>query len=608
MDRHRWLEVGRIVVVGVLVVAYWQGWVPVPVLWLTVALGLYPLAKTGVEDLLHEHKVGTEIFVTLATLTALIGGEAIAGAVLMTIILLAEFVADLNTDRARASIRALIGSAPRTARLRDGTTEREVDVAELRAGDIVLVRAGEQIPVDGTVIGGDGSTGEASITGESVPKDKAVGATVFAGTILESGALDIRTERAGRDTTFARIISLVEHAEESQAPVQKLTDRVASWLIPVVIVFLVAVFLMTRNVRMVVTLMIFTSPAELGLATPMVMIAAIARAARAGILVKGGVHLETLARVDTVVFDKTGTLTVGAPVVRRVKSMTAALSEDQLLALAAAADRRSAHPLAQAVVHHASERGLAVEEPSQFESIPGRGVRATVGGRQVLVGNQLLLNDSGIEPPPTELEASATIRVLVSIDGAFAGIIDLADELRPNAKQALDRLRATGITRIAMLTGDNEVTAKHVAEELGIDEVHAELLPEDKLSVIQTMQRDGHRVAMIGDGVNDAPALATADVGVAMGAVGTQAALEAADIALMTDDLGQILAARTIAAKAYRTIKENLFVGVGFVHVAGIIAALLGLIGPVQAAIIHLGPDLLVFLNSTKLLRLKLDT
>jgi P-type E1-E2 ATPase len=206
------------------------------------------------------------------------------------------------------------------------------------------------------------------------------------------------------------------------------------------------------------------------------------------------------------------------------------------------------------------------------------------------------------------LEASATIRVLVSIDGAFAGIIDLADELRPNAKQALDRLRATGITRIAMLTGDNEVTAKHVAEELGIDEVHAELLPEDKLSVIQTMQRDGHRVAMIGDGVNDAPALATADVGVAMGAVGTQAALEAADIALMTDDLGQILAARTIAAKAYRTIKENLFVGVGFVHVAGIIAALLGLIGPVQAAIIHLGPDLLVFLNSTKLLRLKLDT
>lgn len=280
MTRHRWIEVARIVLVAVLVLSYQQRWVPVGALWATVAVGLYPLTKTGVRDLIVEHKIGTEIFVTLATITALIGGEATAGAVLMVIILFAEFIADLNTDRARASIKGLIGSVPRTALLRDATGEHVVDIDEVRPGDVVLVRAGDQIPVDGTVTSGTGAVDESSITGEPTPKDKQEHATVFAGTMLDSGALDVRTERAGNDTTFARIVSLVEQAEASQAPIQRLSDRVAAWLIPVVIVFLAVVFIVTGDVRKVVTLMIFTSPAELGLATPMVMIAAIARAAR----------------------------------------------------------------------------------------------------------------------------------------------------------------------------------------------------------------------------------------------------------------------------------------------------------------------------------------
>ena len=604
MTRRRWLEVARIVAVGVLVFAYAQEWVPVGVLWATVAVGLYPLAKTGFMDLVHDHKIGTEIFVTFATLFALIGGEAVAGAVLMTIILFAEFIADLNTERARASIKGLIGSVPRTARLKDATGEQVVDIDTIRPGDVILVRAGEQIPVDGVVVTGTGAVDEASITGEPTPKDKQQNSKVFAGTILQSGALDVNTERAGNDTTFARIVNLVEEAQGAQAPIQRLADRIATWLIPVMVVFLIVVFLVTRDVRKVVTLMIFTSPAELGLATPMVMIAAIARAARSGVLVKGGIHLEALAQVDTIVFDKTGTLTIGEPKVDAITVLDPAYTEDDIATIAAIADRRSGHPLAIAVVDHATMTGLVVGEPTSFESLDGRGVAATFNGKTVLVGNQRLLSEINIAIP--DRDPAATV-AWVAIDGTVAGVINFADQILPGARDAIAQLRATGIRRIAMLTGDNAASAKQIANQLGIDEVFADLLPEHKVDAVRAMQQDGHRVAMVGDGINDAPALATADVGIAMGVGGTQAALEAADIALLTDDLTNIVFARAIARRAYRTIKENLIVGVGIVHVLGITAALLGLIGPIQAAIIHLGPDLLVFLNSTKLLRVHID-
>ena len=267
MTPARWIEVGRIVVTGLVALLFWRNLVPIEILWLVVAIGLYPLVKTGLMDLIREHKVGTEIFVTVATLVAVFGGETVAGAVLMVIILIAEFIADLNMDRARASIKTLIGSVPQVALMRDTEGERVVPIEQLRTGDVVLVRAGEKIPVDGRIIGGAASINEAPITGESLPKDKGIGTSVFAGTIVASGAIDIQTEQIGSDTTFARIIGLVENAEAAQAPVQKLADRVASWLIPVVFVFLIVVYLITGDVRTIVTLLIFTSPAELGLAT-----------------------------------------------------------------------------------------------------------------------------------------------------------------------------------------------------------------------------------------------------------------------------------------------------------------------------------------------------
>lgn len=606
MTRERWIEVARIALTGAIALAYWRGMAPLQVLWLAVAIGLYPLAKAGLVDLVRARKIGTEVFVTIATLVALFGGEAVAGAVLMVIILIAEFIADLNTDRARASIKALIGSVPQVALIRTAAGECIAPIAELKVGDVVLARAGEKIPVDGRVVKGQGSVNEATITGESAPRDKDLGATVFAGTVLESGALDIETVKVGGDTMFSRIIALVESAEDAQAPVQKLADRVAAWLIPIVFVFLIAVFAYTRDVRMIVTLMIFTSPAELGLATPLVMIAAIARAARSGILIKGGVYLETLAKVDVIVFDKTGTLTANQPRVVRVESRDSRYPEGEILRLAAAADRRSAHPLAKAVVGDAAGKKLEIPEPDAFEQLQARGVRAAVEGHALLVGNIALLRENGITVPGDQ-EAGGETPVHVAIDGHFAGVIFIADTLRPGAREVLAALNKSGVKRIIMLTGDNVATAQAVAVALGIDEVHADLLPEEKVNVIADLKNQGHRVAMVGDGVNDAPALARADVGIAMGAAGSQAALEAADIALMTDDLAKIAEARAIARRAYRTVQENLFVGVGVVHVMGITAALLGLIGPIQAAILHLGPDILVFVNSVKLLRVRID-
>ena len=598
-------EAARILVVAALTALYWGGVLPFPLLLLTLGLGLYPLAKAGFSELWREQKIGTELFVTVATIIAFLGTEYVAAAVLMTIILIAEYIADFNTDRARASIKALIGAAPLAATVRTAAGEQTVPVESLTPGSVVLVRAGDRIPVDGTVTAGTAAVNEASITGESVPVDRAPGESVLAGTIVESGALDVRTEKVGSDTLFARIVALVEDAESETAPVQKLADRVAAWLLPLVVVFLVVVFFVTHDVRKVVALLIFTSPAELGLATPMVMIAAIARAARLGILVKGGLYLERLAKVDAFVFDKTGTLTYGTPAVAKVVSDDSGLPESEVLRYAASADQRSGHPLAIAVVKAARERGLTLSEPQDFRTIHGRGVIAIVDAREVVVGNDALLEEQAVQRPETVTAYQGT-SVHVAVNGRQVGSIHFTDRPKSGAREALRALRDSGVKRLVMLTGDNAASGAAVAGEVGIDDVRARLLPEEKVRAVEDLQRQGFTVAMVGDGVNDAPALARADVGIAMGARGTQAAIEAADIALMADDLSKIVLARILAKRAYRTIQENLIVGVGVVHVLGILAALQGWIGPIQAALLHLGPDVLVFLNSVKLLHVRL--
>ena len=598
-------EIVRILTVGIASLLFYFNILPLPILIAAMAFGLYALVKTVALDLIKERKIGTEIFITIAVIVSVLGKEYLAGSVVLMIILIAEYIASASGEKARSSIKELIGSVPKTAIVKRGSREETIAIPDLKIGDIIIVKAGEKIPVDGKVVAGSGSVNQAPITGESVPQEKIIGSDAFAGTIVELGAIDIQMVKAVADTVFARIISLVEEAESQQAPIEKFTDKVASWLIPVVFVFVAGVYFFTRDVKLVIALMIFTSPAELGLATPLVTIAAIARAAREGILIKGGLFLEELSKVNTIVFDKTGTLTVGSPTVNKVEVLNKNYNEQKLIQFAAAADRRSSHPLAKAILNYADKLKLPYEGPTNFEVIKGRGVKAEVEGKTILLGNKAFIEESGISVQKDVLNNTDTL-IYLSIDKSLAGVFHVSDSIREGAKEMITGLRESGINKIVMLTGDNPETAKHVADQIGITDYRANLLPEDKINIIKELQKNGSKVAMVGDGINDAPALVQANIGIAMGAMGTEAAMEAADIVLMQDKLEKIALARTISKKAYRTIKENIFVGVGVVHVTGIILVLLKIIGPVEAAAIHLLPDTLVFINSIKLLRVKI--
>lgn len=598
-------EIARILTVGIASLLFYLDIIPLPILIITMAFGLFSLVKTAALDLIRKRKIGTELFITIAVIVSVIGKEYLAGAVVLMIILIAEYIASASTEKARSSIKELIGTVPKTALIKKDNQEITVKITDLKIGDIVLVKAGEKIPVDGKVTAGDGSVNQAPITGESVPQEKMVGSEVFAGTILEIGALDIQMTKAGSETVFARIISLVEDAESQQAPIEKFTDKVASWLIPVVFIFVGTVYFFTRDVKLVIALLIFTSPAELGLATPLVTISAIARAAREGILVKGGLFLEELAKVTTIVFDKTGTLTVGNPMVNKVEIIDSNYNEQQLVQFAAAVDRRSSHPLAKAILTYADKSKVTYGEPENFEVIKGRGVSAKVDGKSVLLGNKPFMEENKI-PVSNVSENLTDTAIYLSVDNKLAGIFYISDAIREGAREMIEGLRKSGIKNIVMLTGDNAETAKYVSDQIGITDYRSNLLPEDKINIIKELQKDGSKVAMVGDGINDAPALVQANIGVAMGAVGTEAAMEAADIVLMQDKLEKIAKARAISKRAFRTIKENIFVGVGVVHIVGITLVLLRIIGPVEAAAIHLLPDTLVFINSIKLLRVKI--
>ena len=599
-------EIVRIITVGLASLLFYFQLIPLPVLLAAMAFGLYSLVRTAAVELVKERKIGTELFITIAVIISVLGKEYLAGAVVLMIILIAEYIASASGERARASIKELIGSVPKTAIVKKDGREETVQINELKIGDIVLVKSGEKIPIDGKVTGGSGSVNQAPITGESVPQEKQPGSDAFAGTIVESGALDIEMTKAGKDTVFSRIISLVEEAEGSQAPIEKFTDKVASWLIPVVFIFVGLVYFFTRDVRLIIALLIFTSPAELGLATPLVTIAAIARAAREGILVKGGKFLEELAKVTTIVFDKTGTLTVGRPAVNRVEIIDKTYNENTLVQIAATVDRRSSHPLAKAILSYADKLKLSYGEPENFQVIKGRGVSANVDGKPILLGNKSYMEEGKISLPQTS-ENLTDSAIYLSVDNKLAGIFYISDAIRGGANEMVEGLLKSGVKRIVMLTGVNPETAKKVSVQVCIIDYRANLLPEDKINIIKELQTDGVKVAMVGDGINDAPALVQANIGIAMGVMGTEAAMEAADIVLMEDKLEKIARARAIAKRAFRTIKENIIVGVGVVHITGIILVLLKILGPVEAAAIHLLPDTLVFLNSIKLLRVKIN-
>jgi Cd2+/Zn2+-exporting ATPase/Cu+-exporting ATPase len=576
--------------------------------WLAIAailIGGFPIFRSVVRSLARG-QVTAHALMTLGVIGALSIGEYTAAVIIVFFMRVSDYLESLTTDRSRQAIRALMRLAPETAhRLRDGE-EETVPIEALSAGDLVVVRPGEQIPADGQVEEGTAAVDQSPVTGESMPVDKEPGSKVFAGTIVHGGALTVEVRRAGADTTLGRVIRLVEEAEANRAPVQRVADRFTAWYIPVVVAAAAVTYVIGRSIAAAIAVLLVSCACAIALATPTAVIAAVGQAARRGILIKGGRYLELLARVDTVVMDKTGTLTFGRPVVTNVVGLDGQ-TEDDVVRLATTVEQLSEHPVAAAVRQAARERGLDPASADQFEALAGMGVQALSNGMRLLVGNSQLLEAEEIVLPPhvEELaegwQETGKTTFFLAVDGRAAGLLAVADEPRPEVPEALTALRKLGIERLLLLTGDNERAAQREADRLGV-EYQAELLPAQKIDIVKRLQEQGQTVLMVGDGINDAPALAQADVGVAMGVAGTDAALEASDVALMQDDWREIPEAIHIGRRTFRVIQQNLGLGVLY-NLVGIALAAVGLLPPVAAAAGQSIPDLLIMLSSARLLR-----
>ncbi len=571
---------------------------------LTVAatvLAGFPIVLRAGKALLGR-RLDADVLVAIAVIAASAVQEFVAAGEVAFIMLLGEQLEAYTTRRARKSLGSLLSLVPATARVRRGENEIELPTADLHVGDILVVRAGERIPVDGRVRSGVATVNQAPVTGESMPVTKEAGDEVFVGTLNETGALIVEATRVGEETTLARIAQLVEAAQQREAPIQRTLDRLAGYLVPVMLTLAALVFLVSHDIHRAITVLIVACPCALILATPTAVMAAIARAARAGVLIKGGQYLEATARLRTIVFDKTGTLTHGQPEVAHVQRYCAH-TDAELVGLAAIAEKMSSHPIARAIVRKA---GGTLPDPSQF-TVHRRGVTAEHAGQKLVVGRQELLTEQAValtdrhHADVSEHQNEGHTTVLVAHNGQLCGTICVADTLRADAGAAVTKLRQLGIAKIVMLTGDHHRVAMDIATKLGIDEVQAGVLPEQKAQRIEALKQYGG-VAMVGDGINDAPALAVADVGMAMGVTGTDVAHEAADIALMADDLSKIAFSVGLSRQALTIIKQGLWFALLY-NVTMVALAGSGHLHMIGGAIAHQCSSVLVILNAMRLLR-----
>jgi Cu+-exporting ATPase len=597
------VEAARIIVVAMAAAAVWfHVWEPLPRVSLIgiigVLIGGWPIFKEAGSNA-AARRMTMELSMSIAIVAAAGISQFFTALIITLFVLVAEVLERMTVSRGRRAIRDLMDFLPRSVTVRDARGVREAFTDELQIGDSVLVNPGGLVPIDGTVINGHSFVDQARITGESMPVEKLPGSLVYAGTINQSGALEIRVERIGRDTSYGRIIEAVEHAERSRAPVQQLADRLAGYLVYFALAAAVVTFIITRDARSTISVIIVAGACGIAAGTPLAILGGIGRSARFGAIIKGGLFLETLGRVDTVVLDKTGTLTFGRTEVQTVVPATG-VSEIEVLAAAAAAEMRSEHPLGKAIISLALAKNCSLREPERFDYLPGRGITAVVAGVTILVGNRGLLTDHAIEFPHHLPACSDTSsEVFVARDGRFIGTIAITDTVRPEARGSIEALNRMGI-RSVLLTGDTKPVAEMVAHELGIREVEADLLPEMKLARIKSLVASGRIVAMVGDGINDAPALAEASVGVAMGS-GTDVARESADIVLLGNDLMKFAETLAIARWTRRIIWWN-FAGTIAVDTIGVALASAGLLSPPLAAFIHVTSELAFILNSARLL------
>ncbi len=579
--------------------------IPLPVLLTTIALGGYPIFKRAALGLIHR-QINVDTMMSVGILGAAVVGQYTASMLIVFFMNIAHYLEEFTTGKSRKAIQELIRLSPKTARIKLDGREIEVAVEALKPGDVVAIRPGEQIPADGVVVSGRSAVNQASITGESVPAEKQPGDEVYAATFNELGYVEVRVMRVGPDTTFGKIVRLVEEAEAVKAPIQKFADRFTTWFLPTAIGAAVLTYLISGEPLFAIAVLVAACPCAVGLATPLSVVASVGSGARHGLLIKGGLYLETLAKVDCVVMDKTGTVTFGRPRVTEVIAVNG-LPQDELLRYAASLEKNSEHPIAAAILDHARAKDVAVPDPEGFEYLVGKGLRGTVRGKSVLLGNARFLNESAfpittaIDHQAQELERSGNTVLFLVVDGRAEGVIAVADVIRDEVPAAIAAVKRLGIKRLLLLTGDNARVAAAIAARIGVTEFRAGLLPEDKIAIVRELQEAGLKVAMVGDGVNDAPALAQADVGIAMGVIGSDVALEAAHVALMRDDWRQIPQAIIAGRRTYRTIRQNIALGIGW-DVITMGLASIGILTPVMAAATEVVPDVLVALNSARLL------
>lgn len=557
---------------------------------------------------IRAHDFTADIPVSLATIAAIAIGQFSAAAIVAVLLLVGGMLEDFVAARAGNALDALARLLPDRVTVRRDGQEVLVSTAELRIGDLLLVRSGERIAVDGEVLAGSASINQAAITGESDSVHKVVGDQVYAGTLNELGAVEVRAAKVGMETTLGQIRRMVEEAQAQKAPIERLLNRYAKLYTPAALLLGAGAWFFTGDVLRAITILIVFCPCVMVLATPTALVASIGNAALRGSLIKKGATIEALARIDTIAFDKTGTLTTGVPVLVAARSFNG-MADNELLQMAATAERFSEHPLGRAIVSAAEGKGLTLADPERFEVLPGLGVRARVDGQEIVFGRPKLLVENGfaipaaVESETSKMGALGRTVILGAVDGSVAGLLVLEDAVRTEAKQLTEKLKRLGVG-VVLVTGDNQATARRIADELGIPEVHAEVLPAEKVEVVKRLQAQGRKVAFVGDGVNDGPALATADVGVAMGLAGTDVAIETAEIALLSDDLGKLPHLLELSQQAIRAIKQNLVFSLGVLGIA-VGLAIPGILHPVTGALLHELSSLPVIANSARLIGLR---
>ncbi len=560
--------------------------------WVCVIICGIPLLYLAIWRIIYNKgisKISSALLISMAMIAAVLIGDLFAAGEVAFIMEIGALLEDMTTERAKKGLKKLIYLAPEKARIIRNSSEMEIPIEKVVIGDMIRVLPGETIPVDGTILSGETSVDQSVMTGESLPIDKAVGDTVFSGTINLYGSIDYEATKVGKDSSLQKLIRMVEDADKNQAQTQRIADKWASWLVPVALFIAVTAFVITGDIVRAVTVMVVFCPCALVLATPTAIMAAIGQATKHGVIIKSGEALEKMGKVDTVAFDKTGTLTYGSLEVTDIIPVTD-MSSDELLALAASAESRSEHPLAKAITEKSVECGLSASECTDFKMTAGKGITANVNDVRYFLGNEAFITESGCIPDEKTSQILETLRgegkasVIVSNTEKIVGIIALSDVLRPEASYIIDRLKSMG-TRSVLLTGDNKKAAEYFAGKVGITEVRADLLPEQKVESIEALRNDG-KVCMIGDGVNDAPALKIADVGVAMGVMGSDVAVEAADVALMTDDISKLPYLKWLSVTTVKTIKGAITLSMCINFVA-VTLSVLGVLTPTSGALVH---------------------